>query len=860
MSNVPAPVRRRVEQLESNQAELQALIRELSERDIVSAHPRQIRLAKTWSSSGGSYPTAPADTYEIIFRDGSFTETVGDQTPTWVDRSATGQTFAHNATSTALIPRFNPVVVMESNGQWWIVYGGAAGWTLDGTSGSEAVAAGATVTLKGLSTDLGNLQVDVSPDGAPNVKGEIKMPWMLARGLATADWTASDTVLTDDATNTMDGVVALVGALVSATLSPGTVLNTIGASGSNNDVIFIVRDHTAGKWEIIEAPPTTGEGDTLWGFQLTGNMTSGSAAADKKNLDATWTDAADSITILDPQDLAIGALTDSFGICVQPGGTGTIYHVIYMIQRAKRVKVSVDNASGFSTTDATVAVTQLDFWDGDDPSVTVVSNVQEDPVDGTDYLYSGVDNLVMFASYDEIENVYKIDEIPGTRTLAGDSGSEVIDPRAKVTIKGLSTDKGALSVAVAPDTLPDLKAEIGMPWMLARGKATADWTASDTVLTDDATNTMDGVVALVGALVSATLAPGTVKNTIGSEGSNNDDIFIVYDHTNSVWEIIEAPPTTGTGDVLWGFSLNEDMGATTTGQASADKLNLNSTWSDTTLDITVSDVKDDEAGALNGEFGICVQPGGTGTFFQILQIYRKARTVRFSINVVGGFKRNASSVTGKIEDSFDGVAPGAVGDAITLWNPDAEPTGGGTFYRFSGADKAEGTALYHPDEDKYYIESLEPPDVAGGMVQGASSAFDATAGFTKVPMSSAGLVSRQPCTDLTADDFTEVTTGWYCYTANVRFVWNDAAAVVGTTYGAKIGLKSSGGGIIAASEVAVRLDHQTSGSFLEASATIALTVFIVRGGSHHLAMHAELKCDIISAHLGAHRICSEGKN
>jgi len=88
-------------------------------RQAIVAATRHVRLARTTTS--GTYPSTPCDTYEIVFLDGTFTESAGDQTPTYTERSASPQAIAYDIRSDGLIPEDTEVLVLEQNGKWWIV-------------------------------------------------------------------------------------------------------------------------------------------------------------------------------------------------------------------------------------------------------------------------------------------------------------------------------------------------------------------------------------------------------------------------------------------------------------------------------------------------------------------------------------------------------------------------------------------------------------------------------------------------------------------------------------------------------------------------------------------------------------------
>jgi hypothetical protein len=80
--------------------------------------PIQPRLAQTVAGSGG-YPSDPATVYPIVFLDGSFTESPGNQTPSWDMLSGNEQRFAFSL-STAFIPEDSIVQVWRQNNRYWI--------------------------------------------------------------------------------------------------------------------------------------------------------------------------------------------------------------------------------------------------------------------------------------------------------------------------------------------------------------------------------------------------------------------------------------------------------------------------------------------------------------------------------------------------------------------------------------------------------------------------------------------------------------------------------------------------------------------------------------------------------------------
>jgi len=109
--------KRRLDDLDREFARLRGLLGQSSGARV--GRPRDIFIAKTWSESVGTYPADPADTFEILFQDAEFTETVGDQTPTYTDLSADVMAIAHDI-SGRYLDRGTYVFVTKI-GQWWIL-------------------------------------------------------------------------------------------------------------------------------------------------------------------------------------------------------------------------------------------------------------------------------------------------------------------------------------------------------------------------------------------------------------------------------------------------------------------------------------------------------------------------------------------------------------------------------------------------------------------------------------------------------------------------------------------------------------------------------------------------------------------
>lgn len=150
-------------------------------RRAAAVWPTQPVLAKTTTS--GTYPTAPSNTYEIVFCNGTYTESDGVQTPTLTARKSTPQRFAH-ALGGEYYPEGAYVFVARIDRKYWIVGGApiarridfvltAALTTSDATVAADVDAyydgssPGASITLRNKSADTGYIF-----EGSSGEKGE----------------------------------------------------------------------------------------------------------------------------------------------------------------------------------------------------------------------------------------------------------------------------------------------------------------------------------------------------------------------------------------------------------------------------------------------------------------------------------------------------------------------------------------------------------------------------------------------------------------------------------------------------------------------------------------------------------------
>lgn len=111
--------RQRTADLESRVRVLEASLAQLR-KSVGQVQPFPVRFARVTTS--GTYPSAPANCYEIVFVDGSYTATAGSQTITWAERSASPQAVACWPGEARFIAEDQVVcVVRQRNRQWMII-------------------------------------------------------------------------------------------------------------------------------------------------------------------------------------------------------------------------------------------------------------------------------------------------------------------------------------------------------------------------------------------------------------------------------------------------------------------------------------------------------------------------------------------------------------------------------------------------------------------------------------------------------------------------------------------------------------------------------------------------------------------
>lgn len=111
-------VQRQLDDLRREHDALRAKVAALyAQRDARANPPRDVRLAR--ATTGGYFPADTANTFEIVFLDGSFTPTAGTQSVTWIERSAEPQAIARSLVGS--ISNDAVLIVLFANRLWWII-------------------------------------------------------------------------------------------------------------------------------------------------------------------------------------------------------------------------------------------------------------------------------------------------------------------------------------------------------------------------------------------------------------------------------------------------------------------------------------------------------------------------------------------------------------------------------------------------------------------------------------------------------------------------------------------------------------------------------------------------------------------
>jgi len=141
---------------------------------------------------------------------------------------------------------------------------------------------------------------------------------------------------------------------------------------------------------------------------------------------------------------------------------------------------------------------------------------------------------------------------------------------------------------------------------------------------------------------------------------------------------------------LWRFTLNEDMGDTTSNEAAADLVSLDGT--DTSKDVTVLDPLDLYGGLVNTDAGFCFEQldvDGERHFVIIGNAQNKKQFCRFTTDAA--FTTSSSSVQGDVATQFGTGEDHTTTNNVTFNNI---ADNSGSSYIFEGDSGDAGVALY----------------------------------------------------------------------------------------------------------------------------------------------------------------------
>lgn len=108
----------------------------------------------------------------------------------------------------------------------------------------------------------------------------------------------------------------------------------------------------------------------------------------------------------------------------------------------------------------------------------------------------------------------------------------------------------------------------------------------------------------VTAVWENTTESDTLYDSMGKAWSNGARVWAKFMPDRGEYEIVGP----GGGSTLWRFTLNEDMGATTTNEGAADLLEMDGT--DTTDDVTVLDPLAIFSTLVDTDAGLCIEQDG----------------------------------------------------------------------------------------------------------------------------------------------------------------------------------------------------------------------------------------------------------
>jgi len=187
-----------------------------------------------------------------------------------------------------------------------------------------------------------------------------------------------------------------------------------------DEYVRLTRHFATGDWMAVSAAASGVELHRVILKENMGATTANQASADLYTL--AGVDTGTDITVLDSDGLFPGSLgprthpvtsntlVGAKGLVIK---SGTSYFAVELEQAARWIKFSVDNASGYTTTDASWSIAIANYWNGQEPAVSLAYNleIKQTAEAGTEHLFEGSDGAIGLAVYDDTQNLYRITQI-----------------------------------------------------------------------------------------------------------------------------------------------------------------------------------------------------------------------------------------------------------------------------------------------------------------------------------------------------------------------------------------------------------------------------------------------------------------
>lgn len=404
----PPPDYRRLAELEQELGVLRREVYLLSGRTAQVVHPRHVRLARTAEDYGGEYPGEPCNTYPIIFLDGSFERTAGQQEADLTDRSATRQEYAYDNHGSRYFEEGTVVEVLEQNEQWWILGAVTPLLALVELSGDWEAGECEPCDPPDVAIETFGGEALETFGGDPlnlmeGVDEEDQKTWPLMREVPVVRYMCTDCSYAPSEEETLDvwhpnGYAAPYRSELQALHKDTGYWPAKHAYGA---WAWAAKNGDSGRWELL---PLFEE---FWRFELQEELEPGGYASAKLVLwtGSDWNVVDLTFTVRDSlESLAAPIPVETRGFAKYFADSDE-WEVVSIPTTQKARWIHFTLPSRLAPTDASKAsCTVVDYWDGSDPGSTVtVYNIAASSA----YLYWGPSGGKGLACYDAEEDKYK---------------------------------------------------------------------------------------------------------------------------------------------------------------------------------------------------------------------------------------------------------------------------------------------------------------------------------------------------------------------------------------------------------------------------------------------------------------------